>query len=73
MQTLVFNTQTKTVTVYEAKDESSAILYQFTEVPTVKVLDGFYEVMRKQTNEGTETRVPVARFPITNTNMLIKN
>jgi hypothetical protein len=75
MQTLVFNTKTKTVTVYEGKEQNSTILYSFTEVPTVKIVDGrgFYEVMKKVMNNNLETRVPVARFPISNTNMLIEN
>ena len=75
MQTLVFNTKTKTVTVYEGKEESSTILYSFVDVPTVKIIDnrGYYEVMKKVTIDGIENRVPVARFPISNTNMLIQN
>jgi hypothetical protein len=73
MQTLVFNTKTKTVTVYEGKEESSTILYSFVDVPTVRVNVGHYEVMRKTTNDNLEVRVPVARFPISNTNMLIHN
>jgi hypothetical protein len=44
------------------------------EVPTVKVMESYYEVMRKVIDEkGTEIRVPVARFPIANSNMLIQN
>ena len=72
MQTLVFNTTTKSVKLYEGKDESSTILYTFNEVPTVKCEDGYYQVMQIDGSSVEEKRVPVARFPIANTNMLIK-
>lgn len=73
MQTLVFNTKTKTVTVYEGQPEKSNIMYSFTDVPTVKVLNSHYEVMRKTFNGESDMTVPVARVPIANTNMLIQN
>lgn len=70
MQTLVFNTSTKTVKVTEGKSVGTEILYEFNEVPTVRVApEGYYEVV--QSVEGGDTRVPVARFPIANTNMRI--
>jgi hypothetical protein len=70
MQTLVFNTNTKTVKVTEGKSVGTEILYEFNEVPTVRVAPvGYYEVV--QSVEGGDTRVPVARFPIANTNMTI--
>jgi hypothetical protein len=72
MQTLVFNTTTKSVKVYEGKEEQSDIMYQFTNVPTVKVSDRIYEVMQLDITTPEEKRVPVARFPIANTNMIIK-
>jgi hypothetical protein len=72
MQTLVFNTTTKTAKLYEAKSEASEILYTFSEVPTVKIEGGFYQVMQIDGTSVEEKRVPVARFPIANTNMLIK-
>ena len=71
MQTLVFNTSTKSVKLYEG-NESSPILYTFDSVPTVKIEDGYYQVMQVDGTSVEEKRVPVARFPITNTNMLIK-
>jgi len=71
MQTLVFNTSTKSVKLYEG-NESSPILYTFDSVPTVKITYGYYEVMQIDTTSVEEKRVPVARFPIANTNMLIK-
>lgn len=73
MQTLVFNTKTKTVVVYEGIQQDSKILYNFSDVPTVKVMETYYEVMIKQLNDETEVRVPVGRFPISNTNMIIQN
>lgn len=73
MQTLVFNTKTKNVTLYSEKP-GSTILANFSDVPTVKVMESYYEVMQKQTDDnGSENRIPVARFPISNTNMFIQN
>jgi hypothetical protein len=71
MQTLVFNTSTKSVKLYEG-NESSPILYTFENVPTVKFEEGFYQVMQMDSTSTEEKRVPVARFPISNTNMIIK-
>ena len=73
MQTLVFNTKTKKVVVYEGVPEDSKIIYKFEDVPTVTVATTYYEVKAKQIINEVENRVPVARFPISNTNMLIKN
>ena len=73
MQTLVFNTKSKVVTLY-TQHPGSNMVHAFSDVPTVKVIESYYEVMRKQLDEeGNEVRVPVARFPIANTNMLIQN
>lgn len=73
MQTLVFNTKTKSVTLYSDK-LGSTMISNISDVPTVKVMESYYEVVRKQLDEeGNEVRVPVARFPIANTNMLIQN
>ena len=71
MQTLVFNTSTKSVKLYEG-NESSYILDTFENVPTVKFEEGYYQVMQLDSTSTEEKRVPVARFPIANTNMLIK-
>jgi len=70
MQTLVFNTSTKSAKLYEG-NESSSILYIFESVPTVKIIESYYEVMQIDSTSVEEKRVPVARFPIANTNMLI--
>ncbi len=71
MQTLVFNTSTKSAKLYEG-NESTPILHTFDSVPTVKIEDGYYQVMQVDGTSVEEKRVPVARFPIANTNMLIK-
>jgi|APGre2960657373_1045057.scaffolds.fasta_scaffold50458_3 hypothetical protein len=73
MQTLVFNTKTKTVVVYEGVPEESKIIHTFNDVPTVSVAVAHYEVKAKVMINEIENRVPVARFPIYNTNMLIQN
>lgn len=69
MQTLNFNTKTKTVVV----KNDNTILYNFDNVPTVKVAESFYEVIQETASpEGDKNRAPVARFPIAATNMLIE-
>lgn len=73
MQTLVFNTKTKTVVVYAGTPHDSKLIHTFTDVPTVTVASTYYEVKAKQMINEVENRVPVARFPISNTNMLINN
>jgi hypothetical protein len=71
MQTLVFNTSTKSAKLYEG-NESSPILYTFENVPTVKFEEGYYQVMQMDSTSTEEKRVPGARFTIANTNMIIK-
>jgi len=71
MQTLVFNTTERKVKVYKdihCKYQTSDCIYEFENVPTVKVLDGFYEVMQEENN----FKYPVLRVPISNTNMIIE-
>jgi hypothetical protein len=68
MQTLTFNSTTKKVQLLSGSRESGMLLETFDNVPTVKILDGYYEVMQKQ----GESTVPVLRVPIANTNMLIQ-
>ena len=74
MQTLVFNTTTKSVKVYEGVAEESLMSYTFDNIPTVKVKDlTYYEVIQKEADdEGLESAFPIARFPIANTNMIIQ-
>lgn len=69
MQTLVFNTSTKTVKLYSGKAENSEILYEFENIPTVKVMVAHYEVMQK--NDEFDNAKPILRLPISNTNMII--
>ena len=72
MQTLLFNTTTKSATLYSGKMEGSEILYTFQNVPTVKKDENYYEVVEEiETTDGLKSRFPVARFPIANTNMII--
>lgn len=68
MQTLHFNTTTKIAKLYEGENENSKILFHFSNVPTVKVNENFYEVMTKDEFDKT---FPTLRVPISNTNMII--
>ena len=71
MQTLVFNTTTKSVKLYQEFPESSPVIMIFNDVPTVKIMINHYEVIQSEFINGEDRRVPVARFPVLNTNMLI--
>lgn len=71
MQTLTFNTTTKQVTLLDGPRGSSMITETFSNVSTVKIEDGFYQVMQK-TSEDTNSSLPVMRVPIANTNMIIE-
>lgn len=66
MQTLVFNTTTKRV---EIRLENGSVR-TFEDVPTVAIIDGYYEV--RQTDITDDKRYPVFRAPIANTNMEIE-
>jgi hypothetical protein len=68
IQVLVFNSTEKTVNLLSGTDGFN--LYSFENVPTVKVENGYYEVMQKSGENGGV--VPVLRVPIANTNMLIQ-
>ena len=70
LQTLVFNTKTKSVVVYEGEHHSK-ILYTFQDVPTVKVLDTYYEVMVKQASEEGEIRVKKGEMECTGVCMVV--
>ena len=67
LQTLQFNTTTKSVKVVQNLEDSK-VLFQYENVPTVKVLDSLYEVMQK---DEFDKSTPVLRLPISNTNMVI--
>ena len=80
MQTLTFNTTTKQVNLLDGprgslgtsiSSGSSTVIESFNNVSTVKIEDGFYQVMQK-TNEDTNSALPVMRVPIANTNMIIE-
>lgn len=68
MQTLIFNTTDKTVNVYTGQVGKSELIFQFDNVPTVKVQEGYYEVMQKGDDERS---IPILRLPISGTNMRI--
>jgi hypothetical protein len=68
MQTLIFNTTDKTVNVYSGQVGKSELIFQFDNVPTVKVQEGYYEVMQKGDDERS---IPILRLPIQATNMRI--
>jgi hypothetical protein len=66
MQTLVFNTTTKTVEITFEDGTTKT----FEDVPTVFVGVGYYEV--RQTDMMEDKRYPVYRVPMEKTNMEIK-
>jgi len=70
MQTLVFNTTDKTVKFYRDVKQEGQILAQYINVPTVKVQEGYYEVMLR--TEEMQSSIPVLRVPVSNTNMFIE-
>lgn len=77
--TLIFNTTEKTVEIYANYPNSNSPIETFNEVPTVKVREeGVYEVFQWKSGgtggPGIDGRVyPVARYPIANTVMMIRN
>jgi len=68
-QTLVFDTTEKIATLHQGLIKDESFIFEFKNVPTVKVENGYYEVMQR--TEGALV-VPVLRVPIANTNMLIQ-
>jgi len=80
MQTLIFNTSEKTTTLYNGLSIDKELIiseYSFIDISTVSVREGYYEFMqKKEINTATSGRysvVPVARLPISQTNMIIIN
>jgi len=70
MQSLTFNTKSKTIVLTDGRRGDSTIIETMDNVSTVKVsLDGFYEVMQRP-NEDSNA-LPVMRLPIAHTNMFI--
>jgi hypothetical protein len=71
MQTLTFNTTTKTVRLLNGPVGSSDTIKFYENVSTVRCSElGFYEVMQKESEESSSS-LPVMRLPISNTNMII--
>ena len=68
VQTLFFRTRQKTTTLYSNLTEREIISdFSFDKVSTVGIRDGYYEIM---VTYGEKAR-PVARLPISCTNMII--
>lgn len=77
MQTLVFNTTKKTVELYDGSSDNSKFIKELSNVPTVKVQDGYYEVMQRDDDDlssssSSSRTIPVLRVPIAKTNMIIE-
>lgn len=68
MITLTFNTKNKTVKITNTEDKN---IYEYSNVPTVKVREGFYEVMQKDLSLSEEVQIPICRLPISQTIMFI--
>ncbi len=64
----MFNSTTKKVQLLSGSRESGKLLETFDNVSTVRILEGYYEVIQIQ----GEQKFPVLRVPIANTNMLIQ-
>lgn len=74
MQTLIFNTTEKTIKLISNTLGTKPIL-DMTNIPTVKVENGYYEVMQKDmthTDNSLNRVIPVLRLPINYTNMIIE-
>ena len=76
MQTLKFNTTEKTVDFLSGHGEGSQHK-RWENVPTVKVQEGYYEVMQRDDDDlsissSSSRTIPVFRCPIANTNMIIE-
>jgi hypothetical protein len=74
MQTLMFNSTIKRVQLWDGLVGNSKLIQTFDNVPTVKVENGYYEVMQKLGENGGVVGgvVPVLRVPMANTNMFIE-
>ena len=66
IQELIFNTKKQTVTVYESHNHT--IVFQYENIPTVRMLGGYYEVLQDEAG----IKYPVLRVPISFTNMIIE-
>ncbi len=66
MQTLIFNTTTKTVEITFENGNTKT----FEDIPTVAIMEGFYEI--RQTDMMDDKRYPILRLPISSTIMEIK-
>jgi hypothetical protein len=71
MQTLIFNTATKKVNLFNGPRGNAQVLETFENVSTVKVEVNHYEIMQKSSTDEDAKSVPVMRVPIFNTNMIL--
>ena len=72
MQTLIFNTNKKTLQLLSGSRGESKILETFDRIKTVKILVSCYEAIQTPL-EPHLNPIPVLRVPISNTNMIIEN
>lgn len=72
MQTLIFNTNKKTLQLLSGPRGESKILETFDRIKTVKILVNCYEAIQTPL-EPHLNPIPVLRVPISNTNMIIEN
>lgn len=72
MQTLIFNTNKKTIRLLDGSRGNSKEIETFERIKTVKVLVSSYEAIQTPLEEHLNP-VPVLRVPISNTNMIIEN
>ncbi len=66
MQTLIFNTTKKEVTLININGDT---IYSQKNIPTVKVMNSHYEVY---VEDPDGYKIPTLRCPIANTNMFIQ-
>lgn len=76
MQTLIFDTTLKTAKLYAGSHLEGKILMTFDNVPTVKIGEGYYEVIQRDIfddgKRGINSVFPVLRVGISSTNMIIQ-
>jgi len=72
MQTLIFNTNKKTIRLLDGPRGNSKEIETFERIKTVKLLVSCYEAIQTPLEEHLNP-IPVLRVPISNTNMIIEN
>lgn len=69
IQSLTFNTKDKTIVLTDGPRGTSTIIEEKSNVSTVRVENGYYEVMQRP--DEISNALPVMRLPMANTNMFI--